>query len=101
MHNYRLSIITPNGKIFEGLVEFLNAPGTLGALGILPRHTALITTLKKGILSIVQEEAKNFFCINSGVLEVDGNNRVLLLADQAIPAENEAEAALKINSMSS
>ena len=79
---YQLSIITPNGKLFDDQIEFLKVKGSAGELGILARHTPFITTLKKGVLAINQ---KIFFAINSGILEVDGGGHVVILADDAVP----------------
>ena len=79
---YQLSIITPNGKLFDDQIEFLKAKGSAGELGILARHAPLITTLKKGVLAINQ---KIFFAINSGILEADGRGHVVILADDAVP----------------
>ena len=45
-----LDVVSAEESIFSGVVEELVAPGTMGDLGILPRHSQLITTLKAGEL---------------------------------------------------
>jgi|SRR5579872_720859 len=44
------SIVTPEALRFEGQAELVIVPGTEGELGALPRHAALVTTLKPGIV---------------------------------------------------
>ncbi|HVA37175.1 MAG TPA: ATP synthase F1 subunit epsilon [Candidatus Dormibacteraeota bacterium] len=44
------SIVTPEALRFEGPAEIVIVPGSEGELGALPRHAALVTTLKPGIV---------------------------------------------------
>ncbi|TAM61295.1 ATP synthase F1 subunit epsilon [bacterium] len=44
------SIVTPEALRFEGQAELVIVPGSEGELGALPRHAALVTTLKPGIV---------------------------------------------------
>ena len=83
MQNYHLSIITPNGKVFEGEVEALTAPGSEGTFQVLARHAPLTASLKKGTAKIKQNGEEKNLMIKNGILEVDGKNRVLLLTDEA------------------
>ena len=92
MSTYQLSIITPNGQIFQSQIDSLTAPGTLGSFGVLPRHTPMVTSLKSGPLSVKQEGNESYFAISSGVLEVDEQRDVLLLANFAVSAGSLVEA---------
>ncbi len=83
MANYKLSIITANGEVFNGQVESLVASGELGSFGILSDHAPLVTSLCGGPLTITQNGKKNYFAVSSGILEVNDQNNVLLLADFA------------------
>ena len=56
------------------------APGTEGELGILPRHAALLTTLKVGELLIKLSGAEEPLFVSGGFLEVS-NNKVTVLAE--------------------
>ena len=44
------SIVTPEALRFEGQADLVIVPGSEGELGALPRHAALVTTLKPGIV---------------------------------------------------
>lgn len=81
---YKLSLITPTGRIFEDQVESLTAPGVLGSLGILAHHAPMVTELNKGVLRVQRPASTDSFLINSGVLEVDGHHNVIVLVDQAV-----------------
>ena len=96
MPNYLLSIVTPTGKIFEGEVSSLTAPGALGAFGVLSRHAPTVTALKKGILKITKENEEKFFAIGQGFFEMNQKNQALVLSDSAVEAKNFQEAQDKL-----
>ena len=71
----------------------LYASGTLGELGIAPRHAQLLTTLKPGQVRVVLEDgAEEVFYISGGILEVQPFV-VTVLADTALRAADIDEAA--------
>ena len=43
-----LRLISPSDVVFEGTVDSVTLPGSLGSFTVLPRHAALISTLVKG-----------------------------------------------------
>ena len=90
--NYTLSIITPSGKIFEDEVVSLTAPGTSGFVGVLARHSPMIVSLKKGGVKVRQSSGEKFFTVGSGVMEVNDQHNVLILAESASEVKNWTEA---------
>ena len=48
---FRLSILTPERAVFEGDVEYVQAPGTEGYFGVLADHAALVSALAPGTLT--------------------------------------------------
>lgn len=70
----------------EENVDVLVAPGIEGQLAILPRHSALMTTLDYGELIFRRSNAEESFAIAGGFMEVR-NDRVSILAEQAEAAE--------------
>ena len=97
MATLRLEIITVERKMFDDQVSMVLAPGTEGVLGILPRHTPLLTALTFGELQIKKEgEEDQFVAIGGGFMEVQPDH-VVVLADAAEYAEEidvaRAEAA--------
>ena len=49
---FALSILTPEKSVFEGEVQYVEAPGTEGYFGVLAHHAALVTALAAGTLSV-------------------------------------------------
>jgi F-type H+-transporting ATPase subunit epsilon len=82
-----LEIITVDGTVFDDNVNMVIAPGSDGVLGILPRHTPLLTSLTYGELEIKKKgEPNQFFAIGGGFMEVRPFN-VIVLADAAERAD--------------
>jgi len=96
MRTFKATLITPQGSLFDGTVTSVVAPGEEGRFEVMARHENIIAVLKKGILKMKVENAATFFAIDSGVLEVDGNRDVVILADKAIKAESEEDAKQKV-----
>jgi F-type H+-transporting ATPase subunit epsilon len=92
-----VDIVSAEGELFSGEAVLVIAPGTLGELGIAPRHAPLLTTLKPGNVRVqVEGQEEQVFYVGGGALEVQPN-RVTVLADTAARAkdldEAQAEAA--------
>jgi F-type H+-transporting ATPase subunit epsilon len=50
-----LEIISPEKMIFKGKVESVKSSGTAGGFTVLPRHAALISSLKEGEISYISD----------------------------------------------
>ena len=91
-----VEVVTAERELYNGEADIVIAPGTEGELGILPRHAALLTTLKAGELLIKLAGAEEPFFVSGGFLEVS-DNKVTVLAETAEHAEEidqaRAEAA--------
>jgi len=76
----QLDIVTPDEQIYSGEIKLVKLPGVDGSFEILNNHAALISTLEKGKIKIIEENNEvKFFDINDGVVEVQ-NNKVIVLA---------------------
>src|SRR5215469_677971 len=91
-----VEVVTAERELYSGEADIVTAPGSEGELGILPRHAALLTTLKVGELVVKLSGAEEPFFVSGGFLEVSNNN-VAVLAETAEHAEEidqaRAEAA--------
>ncbi len=81
--SFKLSIVAPTGMIFEDTVNSIAVPGTEGGFEVYSRHMSLISSLKAGRVRVRQDGRETAYQITSGVLEVDLEHNVTLLADQA------------------
>ncbi len=76
---FNLAVLTLEKEIFRGKVESVVVPGKEGELGILTHHVPLVTALKEGELTIVQEGRRQRIPLKKGFLEVRPNEVVLLI----------------------
>jgi F-type H+-transporting ATPase subunit epsilon len=88
-----VDVVSAEESIFGGEAEFVVLPGEAGELGIYPRHAALITRIKPGVVRIRvpgQVEEESVF-VAGGILEVQPHV-VTVLADTAIRGRDLDEA---------
>ena len=91
----KLIVVTPEKKVVDTEVDYVELPGQLGYLGILPGHAPLISLLTTGVLTYRNARGEKSLAISSGFVEV-ANDAVSVLADLAEePAEIDVAAAEK------
>ena len=83
MDTIKLSIITPNGEIFNDDVKTVTLPGKEGEFGVLPGHSSLVSSLTVGVIIIEKADSTEAVAINWGHVKVDETS-VDVLADGAI-----------------
>jgi F-type H+-transporting ATPase subunit epsilon len=88
-----VDVVSTEGSIFSGEATFVALPGESGELGILPRHTPLITRIKPGAVRIVRADngEEEFVFVAGGILEIQPGT-VTVLADTAIRGHDLDEA---------
>ncbi len=75
-----LTIAKTNGVLWSGEADSCTVPGVEGELTVLTGHTPLVTTLRKGVITVKKGEKELFVheC-ERGILEVTTNDLTLLL----------------------
>jgi F-type H+-transporting ATPase subunit epsilon len=88
-----VDVVSAEEEIFSGLVEFAVFPGEAGELGIMPRHTPLLTRIKPGTvrLKVPDENRFELLYVSGGLLEVQPH-LITVLADTALRAADLDEA---------
>ena len=86
-------VVSAEESIFSGLVEIAVFPGEAGELGILPKHTPLLTRIKPGTIRLKVQDKSEFelVYVSGGMLEVQPD-MITVLADTAIRAHDLDEA---------
>ncbi|MEZ4593449.1 MAG: F0F1 ATP synthase subunit epsilon [Chloroflexota bacterium] len=80
-------IVTQERTVFSQQVASVSLPGTEGRMGILPNHSALLTTLDFGDVWVRHTDGEEeHFAIGGGYAEVQPD-KVIILADSAEQAE--------------
>ncbi len=84
MDTIKLSIVTPNGEIFNNDVKTVTLPGKEGEFGVLPGHASLVSSLTVGVIEIEKKDAlKEAVAINWGHVKVSEDS-VDILVDGAV-----------------
>jgi F-type H+-transporting ATPase subunit epsilon len=88
----QVDVVSAEESIFSGEAKFVALPGEGGELGILPRHTPLITRIRPGAVRIEKVNGEEeFVFVAGGILEVQPG-KVTVLADTAIRGKDLDEA---------
>jgi F-type H+-transporting ATPase subunit epsilon len=93
MATIHVDVVSAETSIFSGEAKFVALPGENGELGIMPRHTPLITRIKAGAVRIMRADTneEEFVFVAGGILEVQPGT-VTVLADTAIRGHDLDEA---------
>lgn len=83
---FELSVVTPEGAVFEGDAQMIVVPGAAGEIGVLPRHAPLVAMLKSGETRIKSDGDWTALATGPGYFKVQ-RDRVIVLVDDAVRAE--------------
>jgi F-type H+-transporting ATPase subunit epsilon len=83
---FDLSVVTPDGAVFEGEAEMVIVPGAAGEIGVLARHAPLVAMLKAGEIRVKAQNEWQSFAAGPGYFKVQ-QDRAIALVDDAVRAE--------------
>ena len=85
MATFDISLVTPDGPVFEGEAEMLIVPGADGEIGVLARHAPLVAMLNAGStrVHIRRDTEVREFATGPGFFKVE-QDRALALVDDAV-----------------
>ena len=88
-----VDIVSAEREIFSGTANMVFAPAEMGEVGIMPRHTPMLTRLRSGEVRVQRPEGQeDSFYVSGGLLEIQPHV-VTVLADTAQRATDIDEAA--------
>ncbi|WP_394238572.1 F0F1 ATP synthase subunit epsilon [Niallia oryzisoli] len=95
MKTIKVSVVTPDGPVYESDVEMISTKAQSGELGILPGHIPMVAPLQIGSVRLKNGGNTEFVAVTGGLLEVRPD-QVTILAQAAETAEHiDLERALK------
>jgi F-type H+-transporting ATPase subunit epsilon len=105
MKTVSVSIVTPDGPVYESDVEMVSTKAASGELGILPGHVPMVAPLAIGAVRLKKDGHTDLVAVSGGFLEVRPD-KVTILAqaaenaneidiDRAIRAKQRAEERLQ------
>ena len=83
---FKVELVTPEGVVLDKEVEEIIAPGIQGEFGVLVGHTPMLTFIKPGIFSYLENDRFTRFAVGPGFCEVLGDS-VTVLVEQAYGIE--------------
>ncbi len=94
MSTIKLDIVTAEKLILSDEANSVVVPGSMGELGIFPKHAPLLSTLEVGEVRVTKAEEEYSFFISGGFIEILPG-QITILANTAERAENIDEARAK------
>jgi F-type H+-transporting ATPase subunit epsilon len=79
---FKVELVTPKGVVLDKEVEEVIAPGIMGEFGVLIGHTPMLTFVKPGVLSYLENNQFTRIVVGSGFCEVLKDS-VTVLVDEA------------------
>jgi F-type H+-transporting ATPase subunit epsilon len=86
---FSVSLVTPEGPVYDGEAEMIVVPGAGGDIGVLARHAPLVAMLRAGATRVylnVEAEEVQEFATGPGFFKVE-LDRAIALVDDAVPAQ--------------
>ncbi|MAN75006.1 MAG: F0F1 ATP synthase subunit epsilon [Henriciella sp.] len=78
------SLVSPAKELFSGEVDHVIAPGTEGEFGVLANHAPFMTTLKNGIVRVLEnDQTKMRLFVRGGFADVTPAG-LTILAEEAV-----------------
>lgn len=93
---FNIKVVTPKGIKKDVEAKYCEFTTIEGGMGVLSKRLPIITKLKITSLKIIDRNGKEeLLAIHSGILDMDGEELVVLTTDAEKPEEINVETALK------
>ncbi len=90
-----IEIVTPTGTAVSTDADEIVAPGSEGEFGVLPGHTPFLTAMRPGVLRFRRGGTEEVLAVGSGLVEVSGTDKVVVITDRSAKAGEIDLAAAK------
>lgn len=95
MKTIKVSVVTPDGPVYESDVEMVSTKASTGELGILPGHIPMVAPLQIGAVRLKNGSKYEFIAVSGGFLEVRAQQVNILAQSAEISSEIDLERALR------
>ncbi|PGY12533.1 F0F1 ATP synthase subunit epsilon [Bacillus sp. AFS031507] len=95
MKTIRVSIVTPDGPVFDSDVEMVSTKATSGDLGISPGHMPLVAPLEITSVRLKKDGKTEFIAVSGGILEVRPDQVTILAQSAETASEIDVERAIR------
>ena len=95
MKTLKVSVVTPNGPVFESDAEMISVRAQSGELGILPGHIPMVAPLQIGALRVKTAGKTELVAISGGFVEVRPDTVTVLAQSAEHSSDIDVTRALK------
>jgi F-type H+-transporting ATPase subunit epsilon len=96
MKTINVSVVTPDGPVYESDVEMVSTKAQSGELGILPGHIPMVAPLQIGVVRLKVSGGKTeYVAVSGGFLEVRPDKVTILAQSAEKSSDIDAERALR------
>lgn len=93
MSKVKVSVVTPDGPVFNGEAEMVSVKGVGGELGFLPNHIPFVTPLTINPVRLVNEGNTEQIAVHGGFVEVRPDEITILARAAELPSDIDVERA--------
>ncbi len=95
MKTIKVSVVTPDGPVYDSDVEMVSTKAQSGELGILPGHIPMVAPLQIGAVRLKKDGKTDFIAVSGGFLEVRPEEVTILAQSAETASEIDVERAIK------
>lgn len=95
MKTIKVSVVTPDGPVYESDVEMVSTKALSGELGILPGHIPMVAPLQIGAVRLISGGNTEYIAVSGGLLEVRPEQVTILAQAAEVSNEIDVDRALK------
>jgi F-type H+-transporting ATPase subunit epsilon len=77
-------LVSPERLLLSKPVDMVTVPGSEGYMGVLAGHASLVSTLRAGMIDMLDDSQDTRFFIRGGFAEINAE-KITVLAEEAIP----------------
>jgi F-type H+-transporting ATPase subunit epsilon len=77
-------LVSPERLLLSKAVDMVTVPGTEGYMGVMAGHASLVSTLRAGMIDMLDNGQDTRFFIRGGFAEISAT-KITVLAEEAIP----------------
>jgi len=93
MSKVKVSVVTPDGPVYNGEAEMVSVKGIGGELGFLPNHIPFVTPLTINPVRLVNEGKTEYIAVHGGFVEVRPEQITILAKAAELPSQIDVERA--------
>ncbi|AYA78158.1 F0F1 ATP synthase subunit epsilon [Bacillus sp. Y1] len=95
MKTIKVSVVTPDGPVYESDVEMVSTKAQSGELGILPGHIPMVAPLQIGSVRLKNGGKTEYVAVSGGLLEVRPDQVSILAQSAEVSDSIDVERALR------